>query len=198
MIKNIIFDIGGVIWKGNHSSILDKLNLSLKEKDEIEKVYFKPWLKVDLGKETINERFSSCKFSFKINNDIKDKIINFYKYREFNYDVINLINKLKEKGFNIYILSNNNKEAINYLKGLDILKNIDGWIVSCDTHLMKPSEEIYKALLNKFNLNPHECYFIDDKEKNINAAKKLGIDGYIFKNTDDLINDMIDKKIIKN
>ncbi len=196
MIKNIVFDIGGVIWKGNHSIIFEKTDLNDKEKEELEEKYFKPWLKVDLGEETVVERFSSCTFSFKIDEKTKDKLIHFYKYREFNEEIIKLMHELKDNDYNIYILSNNNKESIKYLKSLNKLNFLNGWILSCDVHEMKPGKEIYEILFDKYNLKPSECYFIDDKGKNIKEGKNLGMYGFVFKDDiHELINDMKGKGI---
>ena len=62
---------------------------------------------------------------------------------------------------------------------------------------MKPNEEIYHRLFEKFQLIPQECFFIDDSEKNILASRKCGMEGFIFniknfqKLKDKLINDNI-------
>ena len=46
--------------------------------------------------------------------------------------------------------------------------------------MVKPNKEIFEHLLGKYNLNADECLFIDDSEKNIEGAKALGINGYLF------------------
>ena len=45
---------------------------------------------------------------------------------------------------------------------------------------MKPDPEIYRILLERFNLKPEECVFIDDFPKNIEAARKAGMNGIVF------------------
>ena len=56
---------------------------------------------------------------------------------------------------------------------------------------MKPEPEIYQLLLNRYNLNPEETVFTDDLEANIEAAKKEGIHGIVFKSPDQLTDDLI-------
>ena len=51
--------------------------------------------------------------------------------------------------------------------------------------------EIYQLLLNRYNLNPEETVFTDDLEANIEAAKKEGIHGIVFKSPDQLKDDLI-------
>lgn len=66
---------------------------------------------------------------------------------------------------------------------------MDGWIVSCDYHIVKPNKEIYIRLFENFNISPEECFFIDDKEENINMAKTLGMKGFTL----DIKNYVLDK-----
>ena len=54
--------------------------------------------------------------------------------------------------------------------------------------MLKPSEEIYRYLLDKYKLKAEECLFIDDLEANIEGAKKVGMKGEVFKqNYDEII-----------
>ena len=52
---------------------------------------------------------------------------------------------------------------------------VDGAVFSFEVQATKPEPEIYKALLEKYGLDPTECVFIDDNRKNIIAANQLGM-----------------------
>ena len=54
------------------------------------------------------------------------------------------------------------------------LKDFDGKIISGREKLSKPDLKIYKLAIKRFNLNPKEKLFIDDRLENIVVAKKLG------------------------
>ena len=157
MIKNIIFDLGNVILKDTPSVVLENLKIS----DEIYKIikckFFDNWNKLDLGKETLKEHLDNCGIDFTIDDEIREVLLNYYKYRPFNNEVIELMNNLKNNEYNIFILSNNNKEAYEYLIKLPIFKSVDGWIMSCDYHIIKPNKEIYIKLFEAFNIKPAEC-----------------------------------------
>lgn len=195
-MKNIIFDIGGVIVKYNPISILEKLNLTENEYKEIKK-FFEDWNKLDLGMQTIEEKFLECNFSDDICLKYKDILIEYYKLRDINEDVINLINLLKRNNYNIYVLSDNNKASSNYHMHHPLLSNVDEWMFSCDYQTTKAEEKLFGIFLDKYNLNPKECYFIDDCEENIRIASKYGITGYTFDgNVDNLYKDMKEKNIL--
>lgn len=193
MIKNIVFDVGNVIWKGNSKSIANYIKIDNEEDRAIISTFFEGFRMMDLDEETVEEHYEKWKYNKKINNDkYKNQLVNYYKNREFNSGIINLINKLKENNYKVYVLSNNNKSAINYLKKCEEVKNIDGWVVSYEYKLVKPDEEFFKVLFNKFNLNPEECFFVDDKEKNINAGKKIGMNGHVLDYENNGVNKLID------
>lgn len=193
MIKNIVFDVGNVIWKGNSKSIANYIKIDNEEDIAKVSTFFEGFRMMDLDEETVEEHYEKWKDNNKIDNDkYKDQLVNYYKNREFNSGIINLINKLKENNYKVYVLSNNNKSAINYLKKCEEVKNIDGWVVSYEYKLVKPDEEFFKVLFNKFNLNPEECFFVDDKEKNINAGKKLGMNGHVLDYENNGVNKLID------
>lgn len=198
MIKNIVFDVGNVIWKGNSKSIANYIKIDKEEDIAKVSTFFEGFRMMDLDEETVEEHYEKWKYNNKINNDkYKDQLVNYYKNREFNSGIINLINKLKENNYKVYVLSNNNKSAINYLKKCEEVKNIDGWVVSYEYKLVKPDEEFFKVLFNKFNLNPEECFFVDDKEKNINAGKKLGMNGHVLDYENNGVNKLIDDLKLK-
>lgn len=57
---------------------------------------------------------------------------------------------------------------------------------SCDYHITKPDKDIYKILLDKYNLVANECLFIDDNQNNIDVASNLGFKVIKFKLVDEL------------
>lgn len=180
MIKNIVFDLGNVLLKGHSSIVLEGLRLPDEMKQNIKTEFFSNCDDLDLGKESIKEHFDKCKFNYNIDDSIKEILVNYYEYRPFNDEMIELMNKLKQNGYMIYILSNNTREVYSYLKGLPWFKCIDGWIVSCDYQVVKPYKEIYIKLFEIFNIKPEECFFIDDKKENIETAKLLGMNGFVL------------------
>lgn len=193
MIRNIVFDLGNVLLKDKPQNILNDLKLKEEEKEELRKKFFGDFCSVNMGTETLEEHFNSCGLNFTINEDAKEKILHYYKYRSFNSELVDFMKQLKEAQYNIFILSNNNKETCEYLKSLPDFNCVDGWIISCDYHMVKPYKEIYNKLFEKFNLKPEETYFIDDRKQNIEVGKELGMQGFVLDIKNNGINDLIEK-----
>ncbi len=191
MIKNIVFDLGNVILKDVPAIVLENIELTVEEKNKIKELFFDNWNELDLGNETLEEHFNNCKFDFSINEDIKERLLNYYKYRPFNKDMINLMNKLKNNNYDIFILSNNNKEAYKYIRKLPQFQCVSGWIISCDYCIAKPNREIYIKLFDQFNIKPDECFFIDDKKANVEVGTTFGMRGFILDYKNNNINELI-------
>lgn len=58
-------------------------------------------------------------------------------------------------------------------------------VISYDVLMIKPDKNIYLKLLNKYNLKPCECLFIDDLDINVEGAKSVGINAFVFKDLKD-------------
>jgi len=63
-------------------------------------------------------------------------------------------------------------------------------VVSGEEKTRKPYSKIYKTTLERYDLSPERCLFIDDSLDNVNAAKDLKINALQFKNADQLKSDL--------
>ena len=187
IIKNILFDLGSVILKGRSISVLNKIDIDENIYNELKR-FFDDWKDLDLGNETLEEKYNKCNFPSEYDKKYKNFLINYYRYRDINMDLISLINKLKQKNYKVYIFSNNNRECMLYHKDQEYFKNVDGWVVSCDYNAIKQDGKLFDIIINKYNLNVDECYFIDDNKDIIDEALKYGIKSYIFNEDDDINN----------
>ena len=88
---------------------------------------------------------------------------------------------LKARGYRLLYLSNYSHYVMEQNpEVLDFLPLLDGGIFSCDVKLIKPDPRIYAALAEKYSLNPLECVFIDDLERNVIAARDFGFNAIQF------------------
>ncbi len=109
-----------------------------------------------------------------------EMVHNFYPYMPPFEKMYDFVNRLKENGYGIYLLSNASSDFHERRAGIPALSLFDGVLISADYKLLKPEKEIYEALFEKFSLNPEECYFIDDVQKNIDGARAAGMDGHCY------------------
>ena len=91
-----------------------------------------------------------------------------------------LIDELKAAGYKLYVLSNMSREFIDFLRKQRVYENFDGDVVSCEVGIVRPMPEIYDLLLKRFELDPAETIFIDDRKENVDAAAAKGIATFHF------------------
>ncbi len=97
-------------------------------------------------------------------------------------DTLELFKKLKAEGkYKLYALSNWSAETLVIAqRHYEFLTWFDGMVVSGYEKTRKPYPEFYRILLNRYNLAPGECLFIDDNYRNVLAAEALGIPSIHF------------------
>ena len=182
MIKNIIFDWGGVLIIGE--STLGILR-GLKERfgANIPKKLFETYLDIIDSNSMPFEKFvEKVNKDFEINVTLEEMTDIFEKSININEDVRDLIKKLS-KDYTAIILSNNNWPCVNYMRNqhadlLDLFKRV---YFSCEFGIIKPGKAFFEFMLKDSNLTAEECVFVDDNEKNIITAKKLGFKTILFK-----------------
>ena len=183
MIKNIIFDFGNIIIRFNPDEMTSYYtnDNNIKKFLEDNVINSPEWLgegKLDLGDISLEEMANTIN---KRTNYIHEKEVysfstDFPNKLKYNGSIIETIKKLKELGYKLYLLSNTSDEV--FCKFIDDLCPLfDGMVLSYKIHEIKPNKPIYEYLLNKYNLNPEECLFLDDRLDNMDTANSFGIKG---------------------
>jgi epoxide hydrolase-like predicted phosphatase len=199
MYKNIIFDLGNVLLSFNPQ---EYMKTKIKE-ENIEKLYkaifqSEEWLMLDRG--TIEENIAIENIISRnkdYSEDIKLVFKDWYSILIPISETVEVLKSLKEKGYNIYYLSNFHHLAFKDVTNKNEFFNLfDGGIVSYEEKLLKPEEEIYNLLLKRYNLKPEETIFADDTKVNVEAANKLGITGLVFENTEKFKADLRELNVI--
>lgn len=91
------------------------------------------------------------------------------------------IKTLKERGYRIYMLSNNNPIMMRICQedfdnaGISLTSFFDELFISSSMKMMKPYEEIYLESIRRTGCLAEELLFIDDSPRNTEAARKVGI-----------------------
>lgn len=183
-IKNIVFDMGNVLITFDPDRILNRHQLTGDDRKAVEKELFGggEWHELDRG--TITEAELIAAVAKRLPEHLKPVVAEIMSdwyldlpALEESYD---LVRELKMAGYRIYLLSNASLRFYDYEKKIAAFEYFDGKLVSADYLMAKPEPEIYQKLFEVFQLNPEECFFIDDLAPNIAAAKVCGMNGYQY------------------
>ena len=123
IIKNIIFDLGNVIINYNQKQIIDCFT---KKDVEIEYIYSQifnspEWKLMDLGDITNDQaiKIINEKNDFKYVKLTQEFLSEWYKKQYINRNVVSIAQKLKEKQYKLYVLSNMSDLCYEYFKNED-------------------------------------------------------------------------------
>lgn len=186
MITTIIFDIGNVLadftWREHFASF----GYDEEMVERIAKVTVKApiWNEVDRGVMEREEIIQKCASADpEIEQDIRKVLENAKTIVRRNDYAIPWIQDLKSKGYRTLYLSNFSKQAeSDCAEALDFIPYMDGGILSYKEKIIKPMPEIYQLLIDRYDLIPEECVFMDDTVKNLIGAEKFGIHTIHFQN----------------
>lgn len=187
MIKNIVFDIGGVIAEEVAGRALTHLTVARQEQIS-DLIYFKSpgFIEVLLGNESsadysakMIEKYPNLEREISFLLDPKNQPVTY----PIKQETLDLLYKLHGV-YKIYFLSDIMDISYNYLE--NILQDFDGGAYSFQEHLKKPNPVFFEVLLNRYHLDPTETIFFDDREKNVVAAQNLGMKAVVFINIDSI------------
>ena len=185
MIKNIIFDLNKVITtfdKSSNSDEVYKKELGIsredfwKDRDKILEDY-------TLGKVSLDEYISSQLRKSSISLDkqeIAKKIHN--QFLTLVDEIIPVIEKLS-KSYNLILMAGEGKESLEIkLDKFKLRKYFSKIYATYTVKMDKTETKFYSLILSENNLKPDETIFIDDQQRYIDAAKKVGPKTIKFEN----------------
>lgn len=186
MIKNIIFDIGNVLASFRWQEYFAEFGLEQEIFDRLARAttLSESWSEYDRGilsNEEILQKF--IENDPELENVIRGCLTRVHGLvGRYDY-AVPWVKGLKNQGYKVFYLSNFAETARwDCEDALDFLPYMDGGIFSYEEKMIKPEEAIYRLLLERYKLNAGECVFIDDVEKNVLAARAVGIHGIVFRN----------------
>lgn len=202
MIKNIVFDLGGVLIDWNPEYVFLKEFRGDREKMN--------WFFNTICTSSWNEEQDA---GYSIEKATNERVAMFPKHERLirmyygeweqmlgfeHTETVEILRRLHDsKEHSIYSLTNWSNETFPVaLKKFPFLSWFKGILVSGDVGLKKPDPEIYKLLLDRYGLEANACVFIDDRTENVKAASALGFSGIVFKNHTQLSKDLKKLNII--
>lgn len=181
MIKNIIFDVGNVLLSYRWKYVYMCSGVDEETADIIFNEMFgdELWDDLDSGK---NDHYETKRLLMEKYPDHAHTIGYFMDHPELmplpREEVWKEVHRLKESGYNLYILSNYSHVMFTvHTKDRPFLEDIpeENRVVSYRINMIKPNHEIYNYLLEKYSLKAEECLFFDDRKDNTDGAIAVGM-----------------------
>ena len=206
-IKNIIFDLGGVIINLDIPKTISEFNKLSNQPFESIYNQLQQTPVFDLfDKGQITEKDFFVELKKALQNDVTDEellfawnamLLDFPKHR------LELLSKLKPN-YRLFLLSNTNEShVLEFEKTLVAshgYQNLEPFFekvyYSCRMNQRKPNADIFESVLNENNLIAEETLFIDDSPQHVEGALTLGIKAMLLEKNNEVENLLKELKLI--
>ncbi|MDE5643566.1 MAG: HAD family phosphatase [Muribaculaceae bacterium] len=191
MIRNLLFDLGGVIMDIERRNCVAAFDaLGLPDADSFFGEYSQkgPFMLLEEGAISVDEFHNRMRAEFP--HEVTDSQIDeaFLKFLTgIPVHRLEALRRLREH-FGIYLLSNTNvimwqsKIADEFTKEGRVREDyFDGMVTSFDAKALKPAPEIFIYAEKTLGIKPEETLFIDDSQRNLDAAAALGFNTLLVK-----------------
>jgi len=188
--KTVVFDFGGVLIDWNRRYLYNKVFDDLTDMEWfLRNVCSDQWNNLQDEGLPFSETIPELQMKFP---EYCDKIA-MYETRWSEMvggpitGTVEILKEIQAKNFPVYGLTNWGADTFPIVfKQFEFLRSLDGIVVSGDEKVVKPFPEIYNILINRYNINPESCIFIDDNYLNIQSAKTIGFKAIQFESPENL------------
>ena len=195
-IRNIVFDLGGVLITLDRSEAVNRFKeMGLENAEELLNAYHQNgiFLELEEGKLSQEEFYEAVRKEagkFVAKETIDDGWMGFMKEVP-EYKMV-MLEELRRKGYRLYLLSNTNPVIMDWAysqafspQGKSVDKYFDKLYLSYQIGCTKPHPEIFRFMFDDSGIIPSESLFIDDGAANVEMGKQLGMKVYLAENGED-------------
>ena len=186
MIRTVIFDLGGVIITLDPQQAVDRFKaLGVQDAEQRLDSYTQSGIFGDVEHGLITAEQFRLELSKLVGREVTHQQCAF-AWQGYAKEVpqrnLDALQRLRQEGYRVLLLSNTNPFMMEWVespafdgKGHPVSHYFDHCYLSYQMKLMKPSEDIFRALLRQEKTFASECLFVDDGPRNVMTASQLGM-----------------------
>lgn len=196
MIKNILFDMGGVIIPIEPRNAMTRFKeIGLADAEERLDAYTQQGIFGDVEEGKISDEEFRRELSKLCGRELTWDDCQYawlgylLEVPQRNFDCLQ---QLRSEGYRVILLSNTNPFIMRHVmdgnfdgKGNGLGHYLDAAYKSYECGALKPADKFFNHVLAAEGLNPDETLFLDDGKRNVEAAQALGIHTYLVENGSD-------------
>lgn len=187
-MKNVIFDLGRVVLIWNPEKVIADFtqDQALRERIKTDVFFHQDWLDMDKGLyDEATAAPAMCKRTGLTDHELKELLSRARESLVDDPATITLMHECARHGLNLYCLSNLSIDNYHYIKNRAFFKLFKGAVISALEKMIKPDENIFNLIVNRYDLDPSQTLFIDDTKANVETAERLGIKSIQFTPTEE-------------
>ncbi|MGH8230603.1 MAG: HAD family hydrolase [Steroidobacteraceae bacterium] len=194
MLRNAIFDLGGVVLHWDPMAVLAQFEPDPQACQRLRAEFFghSDWKSFDRGGLTEAEIIERLQARLGRPRSQLLAIVDAVRASLVEKpDTVRLLRSLHRRGVALYCLSNMPSSIYLEVHRRHAFWDVfSGIIISGDVRMIKPEPELFAHLLERFSLNAHESVFIDDLPVNVEAARATGLKTVLFRDAGQCARDL--------
>jgi putative hydrolase of the HAD superfamily len=112
----------------------------------------------------------------------------WFAHLQPNQELLDYLRGLRDRGVRLALLTNNVREWEPLWRAkLPVDELFEVVVDSAFVGMRKPDPAIYRLTLERLGLPAEACVFVDDNERNVRAARELGMQAVWFRSTEQAI-----------
>lgn len=181
-MKNFIFDIGNVLVDFHPVAFFEKRMPNMQMDRVCSLVFDDVWEQIDGGVLTCDQAKAVHLERYPyVREQIEYIYDHWMEMMRLKVDTYEFFQQCKASGNAVYLLSNIGMESHRYLQQkYDFFDLADGMVLSYEVQVLKPDPAIFQILLDRYQLHPSDCVFMDDRKENVETACAIGMQGIVF------------------
>jgi HAD superfamily hydrolase (TIGR01509 family) len=191
MLKTILFDMGNVLVYFSHERMVKQIaEVCGQQAESVGEFLLDSGLQWEFERGLIGEGEFHRRVEAFAGRDVD--------YRDLlqagadifwrNDSILPVLDGLKTLGVRLVVLSNTCASHFEFVRRrFDCLGYFDDFVLSCEVGAIKPEPAIYEAALERIACAPSECFYTDDVERNVEAARAFGLRAHVYTDADALV-----------
>ena len=190
MIKNLLFDLGGVIIDIRRQDCVDAFAaLGLQNPED----YFGEYSQNGIFRAIEDGSATADDLHRELRPLLPENVTDYQIDQAFQRFITGIpvhrlqaLRELRRKGYGIYVLSNTNPIMWNGIIASEFAKEglrredyFDGIVTSFKARSLKPDAGIFNYAVEHLGIRPEETLFFDDSQANVDAARALGFEALL-------------------
>lgn len=185
MIKQVVFDVGGVLLDFDPMAMTAGAGLSEDDRRLLGREIFahSDWHRLDRGEEEESAVLDAMKERIpeRLWPAAERVMEDWDRHMEPIPETGEIVLELQEMGVPTYLLSNAPRRFTRFRELIPGWKGMRGAVISCEEKRLKPDPVIFRRLFERCALVPRESFFIDDNPLNVEAAHWCGMTAFLYR-----------------
>jgi putative hydrolase of the HAD superfamily len=188
-VRNVIFDLGGVLLDWNPGRILERYSSDSAQQNALHDALFrhKDWLAFDRG--DITEPVLLARAQQRTGRTLPELTRLLDLVRDslvVKPETVAVLRSLRKRRVPLYCLSNMSISLFAHVRRrYDFWDAFTGIVISGEVRMVKPELAVFEYLLTRYNLSAEETVFVDDHPPNLEGAKAVGLRTILFRNAEE-------------